>query len=63
MAAEDYELLQQVLENTPNAEIVTFEYGGLEDLILSADSRKIHVKISDQDSLQRQYESSYGYVE
>ena len=62
MVAEDYELLKRVLENTPNAEIVTLEYGGLEDLSLSVGSQKIHVKRSDQDSLQRQLKNIASIV-
>ncbi len=62
MAAEDYELLKRVLEKTPNVEIVTLEYGGLEDLSLSVGSQKIHVKRSDQDSLQRQLKNIASIV-
>ena len=62
MVTEDYDLLQRVLENTPNVEIVTLEYGGLEDLSLSVGSQKIHVKRSDQESLQKQLKNITSIV-
>ena len=62
MAAEDYELLKWVMKNTPNAETVTLEYGGLEDLSLSAGSRKMSVERSNKDSLQRQLKNITNLV-